>query len=77
MTVPTPQPSRDVVASLLADTSPYLSCDECFDRLDEYVEQLLAHGTPVDQAMATHLRGCAACGDEAEALLSLVVGERS
>lgn len=27
------------IAGLLADTEPYLSCDECFERIDRYVEQ--------------------------------------
>ena len=36
MTDPISTLSPDTVARLLADTSPYISCDDCFARLDEY-----------------------------------------
>ncbi|MGH3361798.1 MAG: hypothetical protein ACRDOM_04995 [Nocardioides sp.] len=68
----TPRLPDEAVASLLADTSPYLSCDDCFTRLDEYVEDRLRDPGRVDPAMRTHLAGCAACADEAEALLELI-----
>ena len=72
MTAPTPWPSDTVVASLIADTSPYLSCDECFTRLDEYVESRLRDPQHTDATMQIHLRGCSQCHEEAEALLELV-----
>lgn len=75
MTTRTPRPS-DVVASLLADTDPYLSCDECFGRLDEYVEQLARDPHHDDAAMRIHLLACAACADEADALLELLTADR-
>jgi hypothetical protein len=69
-------PARDLrpdqVASLLADTSPYLSCDDCFARLDEYVEQRAADPAYDDVAMAAHLAGCGACAEEAETLTELL-----
>lgn len=77
MTTGTPRPPADAVAGLLADASPYLSCDECFDRLDEYVEHLAADSEHPDPAMLAHLSTCSACGDEADALLELVVRGRS
>lgn len=60
----------DVVGRLLLDTSPWLSCDDCFKHVDEYVEQVVvgASGMP---AMTVHLRGCPACAEEAETLLVL------
>ncbi|HET7690078.1 MAG TPA: hypothetical protein VFK41_06855 [Nocardioidaceae bacterium] len=64
----------DAVASLLADTDPYLSCEECFDRLDQYVEQLLRDPASQDVAMRTHLLACAACAEEADSLLELISG---
>lgn len=71
---PGPRRSGDAVSSLLADTDPYLSCDECFDRLDEYVEQLLRDPSYDDVAMRTHLLACAACAEEADSLLELISG---
>ena len=62
-------------ANLLLDTDPYLSCDECFARLDEYVEQLERDPDHDDPAMRTHLRGCGACADEADALLEMLRSE--
>ncbi|GAB0106846.1 hypothetical protein JMUB6875_58360 [Nocardia sp. JMUB6875] len=70
MTDPTPAP--DLLARLLLDTSPYLSCDDCFDRLDEYVERCLAEPHHQDPAMTTHLAGCGACAEEAAALRDLL-----
>jgi hypothetical protein len=74
MTTRTPPPG-DVVASLLADSDPYLSCDECFARLDEHVERLARDPRHHDAAMSTHLAACAACADEADSLLALIVSE--
>ena len=57
---------------LLADTSPYLSCDDCFARMDEYVEQLARNPDYDDPPMRAHLRGCGACAEEADALTELL-----
>ena len=72
MTPSTPRSPDDVVARLIVDTSPYLSCDACFDRLDEYVEARLRDPQHVDAPMQIHLHGCAQCREEAEILLELV-----
>jgi hypothetical protein len=72
---PRTPPTGDVVASLLANSDPYLSCDECFARLDQYVEQLLRDPRHRDEAMRTHLLACAACADEADSLWELVSSE--
>jgi hypothetical protein len=64
--------SADVIASLLADTSPYVSCDECFERIDEYVELTLADSRHSDPGMDAHLAGCGACAEEAETLRALL-----
>jgi hypothetical protein len=68
--IPTLTPAA--VAGLLADTTPYLSCDDCFDRLDVHAERQLADPGYVDPAMRAHLAGCGACSEEAEALLDLL-----
>ena len=75
----TPQPpqsvlTEDEVAALLQDTTPWLSCEECFERMDTYAEAAIVDPDHPDQAMATHLRGCAACDEEAQSLIELLSG---
>lgn len=72
MTQPRAQLPDHTIAGLLADTDPYLSCDECFARMDEYVERRFADPHHEDVAMRAHLVGCGACAEEAEALLELL-----
>ena len=62
---------------LLVDTEPYLSCDECFARIDEYVERTASSPGYRDVDMETHLRGCGVCADEAAALNELLGGPGS
>ena len=60
--------------SLLGPTGPELGCDECFDRLDEYVELELA-GLDADRripGMREHHEGGPACREDHESLLALV-----
>jgi hypothetical protein len=64
--------SVDLVGRLTLDTEPWLSCDDCFDLMDEYVEAVVADPSHVDMAMHVHLDGCSACREEAESLLALV-----
>jgi len=64
--------SREVLEQLALDTDPWLSCDDCFDLMDEYVERLLVDPNHVHPAMATHLEGCSACAEEARSLLDLI-----
>ena len=61
---------RDV-ERLTLDTGPWLSCDDCFALVDEYVERLLAGDLTTQPAMRAHLRGCPACAEEAAALAVL------
>jgi hypothetical protein len=59
---------------LLGPRDPELTCDECFDLLDEYVELELA-GRDADRlvpGMRAHLQGCPACREEHESLRALV-----
>jgi hypothetical protein len=72
MTSPAHGLSAAMIRSLLADTSPYLSCDDCFARLDEYVERTLADPHHQDAVMQAHLAGCGACAEEAETLRELL-----
>ena len=67
-----PALSAQVVRRLTLDTEPYLSCDDCFDMVDGYVEALLSDPDHDLPAMRTHLAGCAACAEEARSLILLV-----
>jgi predicted anti-sigma-YlaC factor YlaD len=59
---------------LLGPAGPDIGCEECFERLDEYVELELQDREP-DAAvpgMREHLAGCPACREEHESLRSLL-----
>lgn len=73
----TPHKHLDTRAArlLTLDTEPYLSCEECFDRMDAYVEALLADPEHDDVTMRTHLTACPACAEEAESLMQLVADD--
>jgi hypothetical protein len=75
-TPPTPGPplGQAAVDALILDTGPWLSCDDCFERMDTYVEALVDDASYDDPAMAGHLRGCPACAEEADALVELLTG---
>ena len=63
--------------SLLGPAGPEVTCDECFERLDEYVELELA-GLDADRripGMRAHLEGCPACREDHDSLLALVSEE--
>lgn len=72
MNANTPELTHRAVDDLLIDTEPYLSCDDCFERIDRYVEQLLADPAHDDPEMAAHLAGCGVCADEAQAMQELL-----
>jgi hypothetical protein len=65
------------IERLLGPIGPEIGCEECFDRLDEYVELELA-GAGADAGvpgMREHLIGCPACGEEHASLRALLVAE--
>jgi hypothetical protein len=59
---------------LLGAAGPELTCEQCFEELDRYVELELADGRhdEVVPGMRAHLDGCAACNEEHESLRELV-----
>ena len=64
---------RELIRALLGPAGPELTCEECFEQLDGYVELELA-GRDADAevpGMAAHLEGCPACREEHESLLAL------
>jgi hypothetical protein len=62
----------EAIAALLVDTDPYLSCNDCFASLDQYVERRIQDSRYDDDVMRAHLAGCGACQEEAETLLELL-----
>ena len=68
-----------MINELLGPEGPEVSCEECFERLDEYVELELA-GEEADArvpGMRAHLEGCPACREDHESLRELVRADRS
>jgi hypothetical protein len=69
------KPANDkILKRLLGPANPELLCDECFEKLDEYVE-LELRGREADAdipGMRAHLEGCPACHDDYESLRDLV-----
>ena len=64
---------RDLIRALLGPAGPELTCEQCFEELDRYVELELA-GQDADRevpGMSAHLNGCPACREEHESLLAL------
>ena len=73
------QPTDKTLKRLLGPAQPELLCDECFERLDEYVE-LEVRGAAADEripGMRPHLDGCPACHEEYESLRELVAGDQA
>jgi hypothetical protein len=68
-----------LLGSLLGPEGPELSCEECFEQLDRYVE-LELDGADADRAvpgMRAHLAGCPACHDDHESLRAYVSEPRA
>jgi hypothetical protein len=59
---------------LLGPDEPEVGCDECFDKLDRYVEAEVS-GDDADAlvpGLRAHLSGCPACAEEHESLRALL-----
>ncbi len=74
-------PETDIgrlLSRLVGPAEPELSCDECFDQLDRYVELELSQAEPDEQVpgMRAHLQGCPACSEDHQSLLDLLASER-
>jgi hypothetical protein len=63
-----------LLRALLGPKGPELSCEQCFEELDRYVELELA-GEDADAAipgMHAHLEGCPACHEDHVSLRAFV-----
>ena len=68
------RPNRNLIARLLGPAEPEVTCERCFELLDQYVDLELA-GEDADASlpgMRAHLEGCPACREDHESLRELV-----
>ena len=65
--------SDGTIKRLLGPAEPEILCDECFEKIDEYVdlEQLGGAADEAIPGMRAHLEGCPACHEEYESLREL------
>jgi hypothetical protein len=64
----------ELLSRLLGPGTPELTCEQCFELLDRYVELKLA-GQDADAAvpgMRAHLQGCPACHEDHDTLAAFV-----
>jgi hypothetical protein len=63
-----------LIKRLLGPAGPELTCEQCFDELDRYVELALAGAPAAEQVpgMRAHLEGCPACAEDHDSLLAFV-----
>ena len=64
----------ETMRRLLGPADRELLCDECFEKLDEYVELELQGAAADDRipGMRAHLEGCPACREDYDSLRDFV-----
>ena len=68
------EPKSAALERLLGPPGDEISCERCFELLDQYVDQELA-GADADAqnpGLRAHLEGCSACKQDYESLRALV-----
>ncbi len=78
MSVPGSSNITDLLGGLLGPAGPELTCEECFEYLDRYVDVEIA-GRDAEGAvpgMQAHLEGCPACAEDHDSLRALVEPDR-
>jgi hypothetical protein len=73
--VSTDPTERELVARLLGPAGPEVSCEECFELLDQYVDLEVACKDADARlpGMRAHLEGCPACDEDHESLVAFLV----
>ncbi len=68
-------PSRSI-DRLLGPAHPEVSCDDCFELLDAYVDRQILHGDAEEAmpAVTAHLNGCPACAEDHHSLQTFITG---
>ena len=77
MSDPRARLATDLLGGLLGPTGPELTCEQCFEHLDGYVDLELS-GRDADAAvpgMRAHLAGCPACGEDHLSLRAWVASQ--
>jgi hypothetical protein len=72
------QKANDALARALGPTGFEVTCEQCFELLDQYVELELA-GADADAQLPgvrNHFAGCPACREDYEGLRDLVIADR-
>jgi hypothetical protein len=69
---------RELIGRLLGPEGPELTCEQCFDLLDRYVDLEVAGAAADEQVpgMRAHLDGCPACDEDHASLLAFVSAAR-
>jgi hypothetical protein len=69
--------ARRLLARALGPAEPELTCEQCFEELDRYVEleRAGADAAAAVPGMGPHLRGCPACEEDHRSLLALLDAE--
>jgi hypothetical protein len=72
-----PSRSPDLLVRLLGPAGEELTCEECFEQLDRFVELDLSgrEADAVVPGMRAHLEGCPACRDDHDSLTALLDAE--
>ena len=68
----------ETIHRLLGPAGPEVTCEQCFELLDEYVE-LELDGADADAripGLRAHLEGCPACAEDHRSLRDLASSER-
>jgi hypothetical protein len=68
---------HSLLRRILGPAGPELTCEQCFEELDRYVELELS-GADADAAvpgMRAHLEGCGACDEDHRSLRALMETE--
>lgn len=63
-----------LLARALGPAGPEVSCEQCFELLDRYVELEVerADADATLPGMRAHLEGCPACAEDHESLLAMI-----
>jgi mono/diheme cytochrome c family protein len=59
------------VERLTVNADPWLSCDDCFEQVDQVIETALAASGTLPEPFRVHLTACAVCHEEARSLAAL------
>jgi hypothetical protein len=71
--------SRAEVERLLGPDSEEVSCERCFELIDEYAEAEVRGADPAAAmpGMRAHIEGCPACREDLESLVALIASKRA